>query len=74
MWMAGVGIKGGTVPGETDDFSCNAILDPVHVNDLNATLMHCLGIDHSRFSFKVQGLDARLTGVEGVKVLKQLLA
>ena len=74
MWMAGGGIKGGTVLGETDDFSYNAILDPVHVNDLNATLMHCMGIDHSRFSFKFQGLDARLTGVEAVKVLKQLLA
>jgi hypothetical protein len=74
MWMAGGGIKGGTILGETDDFSYNVVLDPVHLNDLNATIMHCMGIDHSRFSYKFQGLDARLTGVETVKVLKELLA
>ena len=55
MWMAGGGIKGGQVYGETDDFSYNVVQKPVHVNDLNATLLHCLGIDHERFSVKFQG-------------------
>jgi hypothetical protein len=74
MWMAGGGIKAGQVYGETDDFSYNVVDRPVHVNDLNATLLHCLGIDHNRFSYKFQGLDARLTGVEGAKIVKGLLA
>lgn len=74
MWMAGGGIKGGQVYGETDDFSYNIIANPVHVNDLNATLLHCMGIDHERFTVKFQGLDQRLTGVEGPKVIKELLA
>ena len=73
MWMAGGGVKGGQVYGETDDFSYNVVRDPVHVNDLNATMLHCLGIDHERFSVKFQGLDQRLTGVEGAKVVKDLL-
>src|SRR5687767_866622 len=64
MWMAGGGVKGGVSHGETDDFSYNVIENPVHVNDLNATILHCLGIDHKRFSHKFQGLDAKLTGVE----------
>ncbi|MCB1245587.1 MAG: DUF1501 domain-containing protein, partial [Verrucomicrobiae bacterium] len=64
MWMAGGGIKRGYVHGETDDFSYNVVESPVHINDLNATILHCMGIDHSRFSFKFQGLDQRLTGVE----------
>jgi hypothetical protein len=74
MWLAGGGVKGGTVYGETDDFSYNVTTDPCHVNDLNATLLHCLGIDHEKFSVKFQGLDQRLTGVEGAKVVKALLA
>jgi hypothetical protein len=74
MWMAGGGIKGGIIHGETDDFSYSAIQDPVHVNDLNATILHCMGIDHRRFSFKFQGLDQRLTGVEEQHVVKELLA
>lgn len=74
MWMAGGGIKGGQVFGETDDFSYNVVQNPVHVNDLNATILHCLGIDHERFSVKFQGLDQRLTGVEGAKVIPELLA
>jgi hypothetical protein len=74
MWMAGGGIKPGVIHGETDDFSYSAIQDPVHVNDLNATILHCMGIDHRRFSFKFQGLDQRLTGVEEQHVVKQLLA
>ncbi|MBU6293165.1 MAG: DUF1501 domain-containing protein [Planctomycetes bacterium] len=74
MWMAGGGIRGGQVFGETDDFSYNITKDPVHVNDLNATILHCLGIDHERFTFKFQGLDQRLTGVEPQKVINGLLA
>ena len=74
MWMAGGGIQPGVVYGETDDFSYSAIENPVHVNDINATILHCLGIDHRRFSFKFQGLDQRLTGVEEQHVIKALLA
>ena len=74
MWLAGGGVKGGTVYGETDDFSYNVVKDPVPVNDLNATILHCLGIDHSKFTFKFQGLDQRLTGVEPARIVKALLA
>lgn len=74
MWLAGGGIRGGAVYGETDDFSYNIVENPVHVNDLNATILHCLGIDHERFTFKFQGLDQRLTGVEPTKVVRPLLA
>ena len=73
MWLAGGGIKGGQVYGETDDFSYNIVDKPTHVNDLNATILHCLGIDHERFTYKFQGLDARLSGVEKQQVLKKLL-
>jgi hypothetical protein len=73
MWMAGGGIKGGQVYGETDDFSYNVVDKPAHINDLNATLLHCLGIDHERFTFKFQGLDQRLTGVEPSQVIRDLL-
>ena len=74
MWLAGGGIKGGITYGETDDFSYNIVEDPVHVNDLNATILHCLGIDHRKFTFKFQGLDQRLTGVEEMPVIKGVLA
>ncbi len=74
MWMAGGGIKRGHVHGETDDFSYNIVDKPVHVNDLNATILHCLGIDHEKFSFKFQGLDQRLTGVEKQTVIREVLA
>jgi len=74
MWLAGGGVKGGTVYGETDDFSYNVVRDPVHVNDLNATILHCMGIDHRRFTYKFQGLDQKLTGVEEQRVVKELLA
>ncbi|MCY3014168.1 MAG: DUF1501 domain-containing protein [Planctomycetota bacterium] len=74
MWMAGGGTKGGTVLGETDDFSYNIVENPVDVNSFNATLLHLMGIDHERFTFKFQGLDQRLTGVEEQHVLKSLLA
>lgn len=74
MWMAGGGIKGGQVYGTTDDFSYNIVDKPTHVNDLNATILHCLGIDHERLTYKFQGLDARLSGVEHQKPLMELLA
>jgi hypothetical protein len=74
LWMAGAGIKPGVVYGETDDFSYNVVADPVHIHDLNATILHCLGIDHRRLSFKFQGLDVRLTGVEEHHPVKGILA
>ncbi len=64
MWMAGGGIKGGVVHGETDDFSYNVISNPVHIRDLNATILHQFGIEDTRFTFKYQGLDQKLTGTE----------
>jgi hypothetical protein len=64
IWMAGGGIKPGVVYGETDDFSYNVVRDPVHIHDLNATILQCLGIDHRKLSVRFQGLDVRLTGVE----------
>jgi len=64
IWMAGGGIKPGLVYGQTDDFSYNIVENPIHIHDLNATILHCLGIDHKRLTYKFQGLDMRLTGVE----------
>lgn len=74
MWMAGGGVKPGLTYGETDEFSYNIVKDPVHIRDLNATILHQLGIDHEKFSVKHQGLDQRLTGVEEAHVLKPILA
>jgi hypothetical protein len=65
MWMAGGGVKPGLVYGETDDFGYNIVENPVHIQDINATILHCMGIDHRRLVYKFQGLDMRLTGVEG---------
>jgi hypothetical protein len=65
IWMAGGGIKAGMTYGETDDFSYNIVRDPVHVHDLNATILHCLGIDHTRLTFQYQGRHHRLTDVHG---------
>jgi hypothetical protein len=73
IWMAGGGIKPGTVYGETDDLGYNVTKDPVHVHDLNATLLHCLGINHERLTFKFQGRHYRLTDVHGT-VVKPILA
>lgn len=73
MWMAGAGVKGGFSYGETDDFSYNIIKDPVHVHDFQATVMHLLGIDHERFTYRFQGRRFRLTDVEG-KVVKGILS
>jgi hypothetical protein len=74
MWMAGGGIKGGQVYGETDEMSYNIVKDPVHIRDLHATILHALGIEHERLSFKFQGLDQRLTGVEPARVVKEIFA
>ena len=73
MWMAGGGVQGGITHGETDDFAYNIAKDPVHIRDLNATMLHCLGIDHERFSYRFQGLDQRLTGVEHAHVVNGIL-
>ena len=73
IWMAGGGIKGGVTHGETDEFGYNIVRDPVHIRDLNATILHQLGIDHSRFTVKHRGLDERLTGVQEAHVVKSLL-
>lgn len=74
MWMCGGGAKGGTIYGETDDFSYNIIKDPVHIRDFHATVLQLLGYDHERFAYRFQGLDQKLTGVEPAKVIKELLA
>ncbi|MGH7172073.1 MAG: DUF1501 domain-containing protein, partial [Gemmataceae bacterium] len=74
IWMAGGGIKGGISYGQTDDFSYNVVENPVHIHDMNATILHCLGIDHRRLTFKSQGLDMRLTGVEEHHPVKGILA
>lgn len=73
MWLAGGGIKGGTSYGRTDDFGFNIAENPVHVHDLNATLLNQLGFDHERLTFKYQGREYRLTDVSG-KVIRSLLA
>jgi uncharacterized protein (DUF1501 family) len=73
VWMAGGGVKRGLVYGETDDFSYNIIRDPVSLHDLNATILHCLGVDHSRLTYKFHGLDQRLTGVEPARVVQEIL-
>ena len=73
MWMAGGGIKPGMSYGETDDYSYNIVKDPVHVHDLHATMLHCLGIDHTKLTYKFQGRHFRLTDVHG-RVVKELLA
>jgi hypothetical protein len=74
MWMAGGGAKGGTIYGETDDFSYNIVKDPLHISDFHATVLKLLGYNHERFTYKFQGLDQKLTGVEHRKVIKELLA
>jgi len=74
MWMAGGGVKGGTIYGETDDFSYNVVQDPVHVRDFHATVLRLLGIDHERFTYRAQGLDFKLTGVEPARVVKEVIA
>ncbi|MGE0758175.1 MAG: DUF1501 domain-containing protein [Pirellulaceae bacterium] len=72
IWLAGAGIRGGHVHGETDDFSYNIVRDPVHIHDLNATALHLLGIDHTRLTYRFQGRDYRLTDIHG-RVVREIL-
>jgi hypothetical protein len=73
IWLAGGGVKRGTVFGETDDFSYNISRDPVHIHDLNATILHCLGLNHERLTYRYQGRDFRLTDIHG-NVVRRVLA
>ena len=73
MFLAGGGVKGGHVHGATDDFGFNVTENPVHVHDLNATLLHLLGFDHERLTYRFQGRDFRLTDVHG-HVVKDIIA
>ncbi len=72
-WLAGGGVKAGFTHGETDEFAYNVVENPVHIHDLNATLLHILGIDHERLTFRFQGRDYRLTDVHG-RVVHEILA
>jgi hypothetical protein len=74
VWMAGGGVRPGISYGETDDYSYNIMKDPVPVRDFNATILHCLGIDHSKFTYKFQGLDQKLTSPVPAHVVDGLLA
>jgi hypothetical protein len=73
-WFAGAGWKAGIEYGKTDDYSYNILQDPVHIRDMNATILHQLGIDHQRFTYRFQGLDQKLTGVEDPRVVHEILA
>jgi uncharacterized protein (DUF1501 family) len=73
LWLAGGGVKGGQVIGQTDEIGWNVVEDPVHVNDYHATILHLFGLDHTRLTYKFQGRDFRLTDVAG-KVVTKLLA
>ena len=73
-WMAGGGVRAGITYGETDDFSYNVVKDPVTVRDFNATILHCLGIDHNKLTYQFQGLDQKLTGPVPASVVPGLLA
>jgi len=73
MWLAGGGVKGGTVYGATDEFGFKAIENKVHVHDLHATILHLLGFDHEKFTYRYAGRDFRLTDVYG-RVVKEILA
>ena len=73
MWLAGAGIQRGLVYGATDELGYAAVENVCSVHDLHATMLHQLGIQHDAFSVKFQGLDAKLTGVEGAKVIKGIL-
>ena len=73
MWLAGGGVKGGTIYGATDDFGFKAIEKPVHVHDLHATILHLMGIDHTKLTYRYSGRDFRLTDVSG-KVIQDILA
>ncbi|MEZ6059881.1 MAG: DUF1501 domain-containing protein [Planctomycetaceae bacterium] len=72
-WLAGGGIRGGLMYGQTDDFSYNVVENPVAIRDLHATILHQLGIDHRKLTFPFQGLDQRLTGVEPSRIIREIL-
>ena len=74
MWLAGGGIKGGQVIGETDEIGWGIVRDPVRVPDLHATVLKQFGFDHERLTYRFQGLDFKLTGFEGARIVKQMLA
>jgi hypothetical protein len=74
MWMAGAGVKGGQAIGATDELGFKAVEDPCHVSDLHATILHLMGLDHTRLSFLHQGLNQRLTGVLDHRVVQKALA
>ena len=73
MWIAGGGVKGGMTYGESDDFGFNATQNRMHIHDLHATLLHLLGINHEKLTYRFQGRDFRLTDVHG-KLIKPVLA
>ena len=73
VWLAGGGVRGGIVYGATDDFGYAAVEDVCNVHDLHATMLHQLGIDHEAFSVKFQGLNAKLSGVEGARIMKEII-
>ena len=73
MWMAGGGFKPGTIHGKTDEFGFGAVENQVHVHDLHATILHQLGLDHEKLTYRFQGRDFRLTDVHG-KIIKDILA
>jgi arylsulfatase A-like enzyme len=73
MWLAGGGVRGGMVYGQTDDYGYNIVSNPVHIHDLNATVLHCLGMDHQRLTYRYQGRDFRLTDIHG-NVVEDILA
>ncbi|MFP6693816.1 MAG: DUF1501 domain-containing protein, partial [Pirellulales bacterium] len=74
IWMAGAGIKPGVEYGKTDDHSYNILENPVHIRDMNATILSQLGIDHNKLVYRFQGLDQKLTGVEPARVVQDVLA
>jgi hypothetical protein len=74
MWLAGGGVKPGLTYGRTDDFSYNAFKNGVHVRDLHATVLHLLGIDHERLTYRFSGLVFRFTGVEPARVVTEIVA
>jgi arylsulfatase A-like enzyme len=73
MWMAGGGVKQGFILGETDELGFSPVADPVHVHDIQATILHLLGLDHERLTYRFQGRDFRLTDVHG-HVIEKILA
>ena len=73
IWLAGGGIKGGIMIGKTDDFGYNIVEDGVHVHDLQATILHLMGLDHEKLTYRFQGRDFRLTDISG-KIVQKILA